>query len=93
LKPRRCATRDEVSEGDELLAPRRVHRELEGGLDRFGAAVGEVRLRRRGDGHNLVELARKVRHVAVVVIRAAHVYESRGLFLYGADDFGVAVAC
>src|SRR3712207_6987143 len=41
---------------------------------------------------DLVELLRQLRHVAVVVVRAAHVYELGGLVLDGLDGFGVAVA-
>jgi hypothetical protein len=81
-----------VEEGDELLAPRGVHGELKCGLDGLGAAVGEVRLRRRRDGDDAVEHLRQLRHVAVVEVGAAHVYEARGLLLDGADDLGVAVA-
>src|ERR1043165_3611066 len=86
------ATVEAVEEGDELLSSGGVDGELQGGLHRLGAAVGEVRLRRRGHGHNLFELAREVGHVAVVEVCAAHVYETRGLLLNGADDFRVAVA-
>ena len=81
-----------VEEGDELLATRRVHRELQGSLDGLGAAVGEVRLCRAGDGDDLFELACKVGHVAVVVVGAAHVDEARGLLLNRFDHFRVAVA-
>ena len=85
-------TVEAVEEGDELLATRRVHRQLERGLDRFGAAVCEVRLRRAGHGHDLVELAREVWHEVIDEIPTAHEYQARGLILYGGDDFRVAVA-
>jgi len=81
-----------VEEGDELLPPGRVHRQLERGLDGLGAAVGEVRPGGAGHGHDLFELAAEVRHVAVVVVGAAHVDEAGGLLLDGADDLRVAVA-
>ena len=80
-----------VEEGYELLAPCRIHGELQSGLDGFRATTGEVCARRAIDGNYLVEFAREFRHVLVVIIRAADVNQLRGLFLNGADDFRVTV--
>ncbi len=68
-----------VKERNELFAAGGVHRQLQSGLDSFGAAVGEVCSRWRGNRHNLVELLRERGHVPVVVISAAHMNQLFGL--------------
>ena len=81
-----------VEEGDELFAASRVHRELQRSLDGFGTAVCEVCARRRLHGHDRIEFFRKLRHVAVVVISATHVYEFGCLVLDRFDDLGMAMS-
>src|SRR6266446_8824273 len=46
----------------------------------------------RGNRHNLIELLRELRHVTIVVISAAHVYQLLGLLLNCAHHFRMAMA-
>src|SRR5262249_48437083 len=76
----------------ELLTTSRVHREFQSSLDGFSTAVGEVRPRRRLDRNDRIEFLSELRHVAVVIISAAHVNELFSLLLNRFDDFGMAMA-
>ena len=80
-----------AKERDEFLASGCVHRQFQSGLDSFSAAVRKVRARRTSHRHNLVQLLGQLRHLAIVVIGAAHVNQLRGLILNCLHDFGMAV--
>ena len=81
-----------VKKGDKFFAARRVHGEFERGFDGFRAAIGKMRARRAFDGHDFVQLFRQLRHMFVVIIGAANVYQFGGLVLNRFHDCGVAVA-
>ena len=61
-----------IEEGNELLPAGGVDRKFQSRLNSFGAAVSEMRARRRGNGNNLIQFLRELWHVAVVIIRPAH---------------------
>jgi hypothetical protein len=81
-----------VEERDELFASSCVHRKLQCSFDCFSAAVRKVCARGTRDRNDLIKFLCELRHVAVVVISAAHVDQLFGLLLNCSDDFGVAVA-
>ena len=61
-------------------------------LDRFRAAVGEVRSCRRLHRHDRVQFFRELRHVTVVVVSAADVNQLRRLILNRFDDFRMTMS-
>ena len=70
-----------AEERNELFAAGGVHRQLQGSLNSFGAAVGEMCAGRSLNGDYFVELLRQFRHSRVVVVGAAHVNQLRRLVL------------
>src|SRR5207244_3415542 len=73
------------------FATGRMHCQLEGRLDCLSSAVGKMRTSWAGNRRDRIECFSQVRHLSVVVIGAAYVYELRGLILNCFDDFGVAM--
>src|SRR6185369_1034203 len=80
-----------IEERDELLTTRRMHRELQSGFDCFSTAVCEVCASRRFDWHDRVQLLGELRHLAVVIVSAAHVNQFLRLLLDRFDDLRMAV--
>src|SRR6185503_21242399 len=70
-----------IEESDELLATCRMHRELQSRFHCFSAAVREVCARRRLHRHDGIQLLRELRHLAIVIISAAHVNQFLCLLL------------
>src|SRR5688572_4404870 len=66
--------------------------EFQSRLNGFGTTVSEMRPRWRGNRNNLIQLLCELRHVAVVIIRAAHVNQLCGLVLYRLHHLRMAVA-
>ena len=81
-----------AKKSDELFTARRVHRQLQSSLDSFGAAVGEMCLRRSRDRNDLIKFLGQLRHLPIVEISSAHMNQLRGLFLNRGDNFGMTVS-
>ena len=80
-----------VKKSDELLSSGYMHRQLQRRLNRFSAAVGKVRARRRRYGNDFIQLLRQLGHQPVVIIGAAHVNELFRLLLNRPDHLGMTV--
>src|SRR5205814_527538 len=74
------------------LASGVVHSELQGCFDSLGAAVGKVGLCRAVDRAYLAQLLTKLRHMPIVKIGSAEMYELAYLLLKGRYDLRMTMA-
>src|SRR5262245_35911077 len=70
-----------------------MHRQFQGSLNRFCAAVGEMGPCWRRYRNNGVEFLRKLRHVTVVIIGSTHMNKLPCLVLNGFYHVRMAVTC
>ena len=79
-------------ERDDFVAPCVITRQLDGGLDRFGARVAEEHFLRLFSGRHGREALRQFHHVRQIEISAGNVNQLSGLLLNRRDDTRMAVS-